>query len=263
MLTANNMEIISYNIWDLPLWFVRNRDKRMLEIAKYFVERGTEIICLQESWSLKHRKILSEHLRAHGYFDAISMTGMGRGNGGLLTFSKFPILSVDFISFGRRGFAISEILGNKGALETNIQTPKGIIKVINTHLHYQSSRFISTTSIRLRQLRNIFFAMKKQSGMPTILAGDFNEHDMFTHPAFESLLNAEGFVRLENEARGATYRQENLFVNTWINRVPASYRYDYIVTKDIDRLGLSIYSYAPLYLEPVLSDHDPVSMILM
>jgi endonuclease/exonuclease/phosphatase family metal-dependent hydrolase len=257
------MEIISYNVWDLPLWFVKNRDKRMLEIAKYFVERGTEIICLQESWSMKHRKILSDYLRLHGYADAVAMSGMGRKSGGLLTFSKFPILSINFISFGRRGAAVSEILGNKGALETVIETPKGIIKVINTHLHYQSTKMVNTASIRLRQLRDIFSNIRNEDPVPIILAGDFNEHAMFSNDAFETIFKAEQFSYLESDNRAPTYRQENFFVNNWINRIRESYRYDYIVTKGIEKTGLSVYAYAPLYLHPPLSDHDPVSMVLL
>jgi endonuclease/exonuclease/phosphatase family metal-dependent hydrolase len=257
------MEIVSYNIWDLPLWFIRNRDKRMFEIAKYFSERGTEIICLQESWSLKHRKILSDYFRSHGYYDAIKISGINRANGGLLTFSKFPIKSVRFIPFGRRGFSVSEILGNKGALETMIETPKGIMKVINTHLHYQSSKLVSTAPIRLRQLRDLFAGTKRGEEVPIVLLGDFNEHAMFTKSAFESVFKSQGFLCSEADTRAPTYRKENLFVDNWINRVRESYRYDYIITKNIEKTGLSIYSYAPLYLDPPLSDHDPVSIILL
>ncbi|MDB5188937.1 MAG: putative sphingomyelin phosphodiesterase [Candidatus Nomurabacteria bacterium] len=256
------MEIITYNIWDLPLWFVRNRKKRLLEIARYLVERGTDIICLQESWSLEYRRALSEYMRAHGYHDAIHQAGIKRGNGGLLTFSKFPIVSVRFIPFGRRAFAVSEIIGNKGALETNIETPRGLIKVINTHLHYSPSTIIETASVRLRQLRTLFAAIKNEGDMPTVLAGDFNEHDMVNEKQFERLFAKEGFVHHAPSEMTPTYRAENPLVNNWINRIVTSRQYDYILTRQIEKSGLNVRSYGPLYLTPVLSDHDPVSILL-
>lgn len=256
------MEIISFNIWDLPLWFVRNRDVRMLEIAKHLVERDTDIICLQESWSLKHRTLLSNYLREHGYYDAVTIAGIKRNNGGLLTFSKFPITSVRFIPFGRRSVSVSEVLGNKGALETIIDTPSGMIKVLNTHLHYQSSGPVKTANIRLRQLRTVLAAMHAEEATPTILAGDFNEHNMFSEASFKKLFHENGFSFPINDHNLPTYRKENIYVNNWINRVPVSHRYDYIVTKNIESIGLKVHSYGPLYLDPVLSDHDPVSMVL-
>jgi endonuclease/exonuclease/phosphatase family metal-dependent hydrolase len=106
------------------------------------------------------------------------------------------------------------------------------------------------------------FAAIKEETLPVILAGDFNEHDMFAEESFKKLFNENGFSFPLNDHNLPTYRKENIYVNNWINRVVVSHRYDYIVTKNIERIGLKVHSYAPLYLDPVLSDHDPVSMIL-
>jgi endonuclease/exonuclease/phosphatase family metal-dependent hydrolase len=255
------MEIITYNIWDLPLFFVKNRDKRMLDIAKFLTERKTDIICLQESWSLKHRALLSEYMRKHGYHDAVHQTNIKRNNGGLLTFSKFPITSVRFIPFGRWAFSISEIIGNKGVLETIIETPKGLIRILNVHLHYESSKLFKTSQIRLRQLQKLFTAITQDETMPTILAGDFNQHTMMESKHFSQLFTKEDFVT-SKEPLLPTYRTENPLVDNWINRVSTSKRYDYILTKNITHSGFMIKNYTPVYLPTALSDHDPVSLVL-
>jgi len=257
------MEIITYNIWDLPLWFVRNRKSRLLEIGRLLADHGAEVICLQESWSLDHRKALSEYLRDNGYHDAVQQAGIKRNNGGLLTFSKFPIKSVRFIPFGRWVLSASEVIGNKGVLETVIETPKGLLRVLNIHLHHQSSKFIKTKKIRLRQLRKLFRTLKHESDMPIILAGDFNEHAMMEHQSFATLFEKAGFVHHNNGTELLpTYRIGNYFVNNWLNRVPQSQRYDYILTRDIEKIDLHFYSYGPWYIEPPLSDHDPVILTL-
>lgn len=255
------MELITYNIWDLPLWFVRNREERLLAIGNFLVDRKTDIVCLQESWSLKHRASLSVFMQQQGYYDAIAQAGIRRNNGGLLTFSRFPIQSVRFIPFGRWGISVSEIIGNKGVLETILETPKGLLRVLNVHLHHQSSRFVNTKKIRLRQLRKLFASLKHGGVMPTILAGDFNEHDMMQERSFMRLFEKFGFLHAD-ESLLPTYRKENMFVDNWINRIKISERYDYVLTQGIEALGLKVQSNMPLHIEPALSDHDPVSLVL-
>ena len=253
------MEIISYNIWDLPLWFLRNRDKRLLEIAQFLTDRGSEIICLQESWNLQHRALFSAHMRKHGYHDAVQLAKIKRNNGGLLTFSTFPIKSVRFIAFGRWGVSVSEFIGNKGVLETIVETPKGLLRVLNIHLHYESSRLLKTTAIRRHQLRKLFSFIKNDPAMPTLLAGDFNQDHMLQTPTFRKLFEQQGFFHHEDAtATAPTYRAENPLVNNWINRVSASKRYDYILFKDVEQLGLVVNTYDVLYMQVPLSDHDPV-----
>ncbi len=261
---SGNMEIITYNIWDLPLWFVRNRKERLLEIARMLVERGAEIICLQESWSLHHRQALSEFFRKHGYHDAVRQAGIKRNSGGLVTFSKFPIKSVRFIPFGRFSFSVSEFIGNKGVLETVLETPTGLLRVLNIHLHHQSSRHINTKKMRLRQLRKLFADLKREPPLPAVLAGDFNEHAMMAEHSFAALFEKNGFVHHSNGTELLpTYRPENHLVDNWINRIPHSQRYDYILTKDMEKLGLQFHDQSPWYIEPALSDHDPVSLKLV
>ena len=257
------MEILSYNIWDLPLWFVRNRKERLMNIGVFIVDRNTDIVCMQESWSLEHRRALSEYMRSHGYYDAIYQVGIKRNNGGLLTFSKFPIMSVRFIPFGRLSISVSEFIGNKGVLETIINTPKGLLRVLNIHLHHESSRVLNSTRIRVRQLRKLFETIKNDSDMATVLAGDFNQHDMANKTIFNEIFGSRNFsFNGSVETFESTYRKENLFVNNWINRITHSQTYDYILTKGLDKIGMAVKSYTPLYMDPVLSDHDPISITL-
>ncbi|HWC57554.1 MAG TPA: endonuclease/exonuclease/phosphatase family protein [Candidatus Paceibacterota bacterium] len=250
------MNIITYNIWDLPLWFVRERDKRLQKIGTFLAGAKYDIICLQESWSLKHRGMLSAFLRDSGYHDAVHQAGIRRKNGGLLTFSKFPISSVKFIPFGRISFSVSEFLGNKGVLETIIDTPSGKLRVCNLHLHYDPRGFFKSHSMRLRQLRKLFASLKKESSLPTIFAGDFNEDALFAKEKFKRLLVENGIILPTKSVVFPTYRVENLFVDTWINRTNGSKRYDYILFNEY----ILAENNEPLYLEPALSDHDPVVM---
>ena len=52
------LQIVSFNIWDVPYWFVPNRKQRMLHIAEYLQRLDAEIMCLQESFDVHHRRFL-------------------------------------------------------------------------------------------------------------------------------------------------------------------------------------------------------------
>jgi hypothetical protein len=41
---ACQLKIVSFNIWDLPYWFVKNRKQRILQIAEYLQRLDAEII---------------------------------------------------------------------------------------------------------------------------------------------------------------------------------------------------------------------------
>ena len=62
------LKIVSFNIWDLPYWFVKNREQRILQIAEYLRKLDAEIVCLQESFDVRHRRFLYESLGSDKYY---------------------------------------------------------------------------------------------------------------------------------------------------------------------------------------------------
>jgi len=40
--SASQLKIVSFNIWDLPYWFVKNRRQRILQIADYLQRLDAE-----------------------------------------------------------------------------------------------------------------------------------------------------------------------------------------------------------------------------
>ncbi len=266
------LKIISYNIWDLPLWFVKNRKKRVKDAVKYLASSGADIICIQESWHLGTRKeILYKLFSEAGYFYA---SGRDKpilyGNSGLVTLSKFPIRSKEFSKFPPV-FPIlgqfQELFTGRGVLETVIETPLGLLRVFNTHLHMPD--YYKSRQIRLKQMQSAseFIALKNKDGMPSIFAGDFNEDKIWDAPDFMAYFKKLNFHYpfLEREdSYASTYRIENSFVDMWPNNYDMDHpkRFDYIFLNNIKKLGIEEVSYKPLYFNPTLSDHDPVEIIL-
>jgi len=256
------LKIISYNIWDLPLWFVKNRKNRIQKIAHYLATSGADIVCVQEAWSTSGRAALCKILGDAGYQYTIAREApLLVGNSGLITFSKFPITSKKFTAFSRLSAAFVEIFAAKGVLETTVKTPYGELAIFNTHLHMPS--WVLGRNVRLHQMKRVLQVLAASS-TPAVLAGDFNEDKLWEQKEFTTILEAAGFSNPLSVATGMppTYRLENEFVDIWMNRDKFSRRYDYIFIRSVDALGLNVTSYEPLYLTPVLSDHDPVVLTL-
>lgn len=264
------MKILTFNIWDLPIIFVKQRQERILKIAEYLKFSGMDIICLQESFDVKHRLILNRTLSVAGY-NATDETLENRRilffkkmdcTGGLVLFSKYPIIENVFIPFNRLlNASIFEYFGRKGFLMTVLDTPYGKIRIVNTHLH--SGNTIFDRKFRFWQLKKILDYLDRQKdSLPVIFAGDLNEHSDFLEEKFFDLLKKDDFAFFDKESLQPSYRIENPYVKVWINLTFKSKRFDYIFYKGIDSLGLSIEKSGIVCLDEPLSDHDPVVLLL-
>src|SRR5262245_60752580 len=264
------LRIVSFNIWDLPCWFVKNRQQRILQIAEYLQRLDAEIVCLQESFDIHHRRLLYERLGfdryyASGGFEATRKAPLSvlDTTGGLVIFSKFPIIQDAFRPFNQFTPSLVERIGRKGVLEATIEAPYGIMQVFNTHLHKGQNSF--SHSIRVKQLKSILERMRTQRHWPVILAGDFNEHALMEQKKFVTMLQSRGlthFVSFEPYDRMPSYRLNNPLVNNWIDPVKFSCRLDYILVGLTENFNFKVVQYEPLYPTPSLSDHDPVFLSL-
>jgi len=269
-MNSSQLKIVSFNIWDLPYWFVKNRQQRILQIATYLQRLDAEIVCLQESFDVYHRRLLYESLGLDKYYASSGFEATRKAplalfdtTGGLVIFSKFPIVQDKFVPFKQFTPSVIERIGRKGILEATIETPYGIIRVFNTQLH-KEQRFFAQ-SIRVKQVKTILERIQAQQHVPVILAGDFNENALMEQKKFVTILQSRGLmhsIHFERYEYLPSYRLNNPLVDNWINRVSYSRRLDYILVSLVEKLGLKVVQYEPIYLTPPLSDHDPVILSL-
>lgn len=264
-----HLRVLSFNIWDLPLWHVKRRTERIERIAAHLASLNLDVVCLQEAFDTSHREFLR---RALGKEYRMTDGGKPRGifftkldtTGGLVTFSRFPIREYAFVPFNRlTNVGVPEFFARKGFLDAVVETPAGPIRVVNTHLHSPSFLF-GDSRIRRRQLRTILRAVDAQSGeLPALIAGDLNENNLDMRGVFGRLISQFRFLHPTRGALRPTYRPENHYVEeSWINRVPSPLRLDYFLSRGAEQYGLRVARYEPLYLRPPLSDHDPVLLVL-
>jgi endonuclease/exonuclease/phosphatase family metal-dependent hydrolase len=269
-MSSAQLKIVSFNIWDLPYWFVKNRTQRILQIAEYLHRLDAEIVCLQESFDVQHRRLLYAHLGVERYYATGGFAETRKAplafldtTGGLVIFSKFPILQHQFVPFNQFTPSVVEHIGRKGVLEATLDTPYGMMQVFNTHLHTGQKFFAH--SIRVKQLKSILERVKAHQHSSVILAGDFNENALMEQKKFVTMLDSQGLTHsslFEQYEYMPSYRLNNHLANKWINREKYSCRLDYILVNLTENCDLKVVQYEPIYLIPPLSDHDPVFLSL-
>lgn len=261
------LKIISYNIWDLPLWFVQDREARFTALRKQINVWDADIICLQEAFDVTHRAELAELFRDR-YHTTID-TGSRRilwkkfdTAGGLVILSRFPTQEWTFQRFENTGSPI-EHLGQKGFLTAIVLTSNGPLRVINTHLNTHNLRSPDTT--RLQQLDQLLNSLGADSDrIPTILAGDFNRPDLMGHTLFRDLLTAHRFYEpdITGTDMHTTYHVQNTYTRIFFNRDHANdVQLDYIFVRNIDTIGQPTH-YQRVHLPVPLSDHEPIELLL-
>ena len=203
------------------------------KIGNYLDRQKADIICLQEARApLAAPKkdpvpILTRQLK--GYRRA-----RGGSRGELVTYSKFPILSVE-----------ERTLDEKSRLlDVLVETPKGRLRILNVHVIVGSPGGLSGSGLeRSAQARHTqakaMTELAKKGELPTLLLGDFN-----TPPG------SEAYQILSNEFEDCFAEAGFGFGWTFPTRLPA-WRIDFIWSR-----GLRAASCTTGPRE--LSDHKPV-----
>ncbi len=268
------MKILTWNVWDTPFWIATKRHERMHRLGGFLKTQNPDIICLQESFDTKHRDMIHEALGKNTYHTTdeeglmrrVFVFGRMDQTGGLVIFSKFPIKSATFTPFKNPILSsVQERIGRKGYLTAEIQTPKGSLLVINTHLY--SLRSVHASAVRIYQLNQIFKATKeRREAMPSVLAGDLNEDALKNPIRFKEVLKQERFVdstELTGEKIMPSYRPENPLTHTRFNNGDTPLRLDYVLFGNFLKLRMAPVSndIVPQPQSP-LSDHDPVMVTL-
>ncbi len=160
---ASGLRVVSYNAWGVP--FSSALGKRFRELSTAVLGFKPDVVCLQEVWITSFRKKLVLGL-GNGFHVAES------AGGGLMVASRFPIVAEKFTAFPMfKGLAIEERIAKKGFLEVVLDTPRGTLRIVTTHLALRGPR--------ARQLEFVLERLDKRRDMPLIFTGDLNTPPVF------------------------------------------------------------------------------------
>lgn len=180
----NSVSILTLNSWGLPFWFKESTStKRYFRLVGGLNTTDADIICLQETFNTHLREILRKALNKNlKTLNDFSCSRKINGlismdcHGGLITYSKYTVLSEKFFPFPvEDDYSLIERTGRKGFLFSVIKIKGFTINVINTHLYSGYGK--KAQQMRIKQIRfieNTIKNLKEYEQNPTIFAGDFN-----------------------------------------------------------------------------------------
>ncbi len=174
--SGTEIRILCWNIFMLP---VVNKGQwgRVNHIEKHLKENHYDVLVLQEVFREDIKKRLIKSLTAeYPYFAGPPGKDFGifGQDGGVMIFSKHPIVNTDIIKFDE-GCKGADCLSQKGAVFVEIQKSTQTFQVVGTHL--QSMQSNECQKIRDRQMCSIYTDLLQKhhkTQVPQFIVGDLN-----------------------------------------------------------------------------------------
>lgn len=279
--SVDHLKVLSLNTWGLPIVLPgSDQSKRFDAIVDSINAGDADIVCLQECFSKRLRKRISRSLNnKYRYYSDImksrrEMLILNMDiHGGLITLSKHPIICEEFYRFPIiEDMNPEEKIGRKGFLFSQLETPVGIVNVINTHFH--AGNYLHAECIRLEQLKYMYGILENMEDFylyPTFLIGDLNINHPETLPlndkliksfCYDYLTNEVGFLDSDSEIGriGFTY---DCFRNSYCDKKDGPQKLDYIFFHPMGSNTMEVANCSIRFDRDVkLSDHFGIEAVI-
>ncbi|MFW5748226.1 MAG: endonuclease/exonuclease/phosphatase family protein [Chloroflexota bacterium] len=228
------LTIATLNTWGV--FYARDRVRRLQAVAVAAAGGAFDIIGLQEVWQDADRRRIETAVQAAGYYTHYYASGMI--GSGLMTLSRYPILTVDFMRFRPSGSPETmyhgDYIASKGIGLARIGTPGGIVDFYNTHLvaqyvddatdHYPAHR-------AAQMVEAARFIRAYSQATPAVLAGDLNTRPYQIGYNVAHLLGElrDVYALLHPNSDGWTIDPANIYTHDGEPQ-----RIDYIMVSDSD-----------------------------
>lgn len=299
---TSSFSIVTYNTFLRP-HIVQNdaQVERAIQIPNVLSSYHADVICLQECWSKFAAYHLIKQFQAQGFHymaRAKKVKKIKLLPAGLLTCSKYPITTSEFVPF--TSCSGPDCLATKGFLYTEIKHPVlGSVHVCNLHLQFVTASKLKSSDnkklgVQHEQLQLLKEFMTQKQFAPqdiVLLAGDWNFDVIQNEAEFQSLLQHlqmqlpvrqgvqevsvdpehNSLVGRGNEARkygcvSVLYTGENCFCcpSRWVDFVVYSQAHRQPVASYLQIQPVKVPSFTTRWMQDCtdLSDHYPVVTVL-
>ena len=212
-----SFSLLTLNSFGLPFFLGW---RRMGVLADELNQRSDTVICLQEIQQDVYIPILKKRLThfPNQCYKEYLFAPMG----GLVTASKLPFVSYEFLPFPNRGkwwsIGFADWALRKGVLVTTIEVEGQQVIVLNTHIHANYLGSWSKDSMLAKiQSDQVRFLAEQAKAQPrdalVIICGDFNfPRDTFL---YEELAEISGFIDPLKDDPRPTYRPVSILASKW------------------------------------------------
>ncbi len=262
----DQFSILTFNTWGLPVRLPgHDQASRFPKIPAAIQSANAAIVCLQETFHPELRHQIAAQLfddypfhTEHQCQKSILPFLAKDCYGGLLTLSKFPIISEKFYPFPVNDeYSLIERIGNKGFLLTTLSVNHTRIHVVNTHLYAGHSPLAELHRKDQIEYMHQILQTLGQNNEPVFLAGDINVHHPCT--AFSNVYEALTNDMLWQDVQpiiDETHFTSDKVTNKYVSHQEPRAKLDYIFFQAPDVFSVQVLSsqkWVDQY--PHLSDH--------
>jgi endonuclease/exonuclease/phosphatase family metal-dependent hydrolase len=223
------LRVATFNVWGIPPPIGKQVQWRMGRIGERLGSLDLDVIAFQEVWMDQSRRRLVRGARRAG-FDHIWFNPDEPGAGGLVVASRFPIEAADFKQYALPWAATRprqlNYFAGRGFVDLRVHTPAGPVRLLNTHLHSQSTTYRVAQVIELAE-------RIAEVDEPLFALGDFNFRDRF--PEYTIW---RGLTGMRDAATEAGNPEPTAFPGNPLRPRPAPKRIDYVFVRGDSRSAL-------------------------
>lgn len=206
------LRVATYNLYCRPRhMFWDNQIQRVKKLAEQLVSLELDVICFQEIVDNKVHKMLERQMRILGFVHKTKrLSKKFRVNGGIITYSKYPIIHEDSIIFSLKKSYIWNAPAAKGAVFATIKKGEKLFNIVNTHLDSFKEEYRTSQLKHIKKYIDRYYTFEE----PIIVCGDYN---IDYHG--EELENVK---KIFSEYIYPTFKEDNKYSvsdeNDWIDR---------------------------------------------
>lgn len=170
--SKNNIRVLTYNVWMLP-YIGSNmnlRDDKIVNETKEY-----DVVFMQEVFRRENENEIYATMREHFEYRSEKLDGGGSNtyDGGVVTFSKFPIIAQSQHVFDN--CIGTDCAADKGVLYTKILKDGRNFHFLNLHLgSWNSQKHRDVRILQIYEIKAFLEQLNIPDDEPIILGGDFN-----------------------------------------------------------------------------------------
>lgn len=201
------LRVVTFNVWGIP-FASTHRKERLAAVGPAVARLKPDVVAFQEAWYGGDRtaivRVLKDAGLAHHRYFRSGVMGSG-----LLVVSRYPIKEARFDAYRLSGkphrLRHLDWYGGKGFAIVTLDTPRGEVNILNTHLHssYGSGEY---DQIKYGQILQLIEGLPDGS-RPLIVLGDLN---LRSGDAAMRILRARG--RLRDAGKEAGKRVDHILI---------------------------------------------------
>lgn len=187
------LNVISYNVKFLPLFIGGTTNNLRAGIIPPRMRENVDVVIFQEAFDPFARDpVLEPAMQAEGFiYDSGILNDYLPFNGGVIIYSRWPIVATDEIDFALCGPNSGDCFANKGIKYAAVEKLGRRYHLFGTHMDAGSDpQDLQAKNLQYKEMRDFIAARNIPANEPVLFGGDFNTGPTSSNMLWENMLDS-------------------------------------------------------------------------